>query len=143
MIIIFPMGKCTIPKSQILSHFWSKHMPKIDYYHKKTESTSLEQVTDSHSRKKIMEAIYAIEMHMAMSCIAMGTIQALAIRSEGRLRSEQIRYQHTPSKRKVSEGAMMCYLRKYIFIFMGQSFELHKTQLIHEMSVIDKDLLTS
>ena len=87
-----------------------------------------------------------IEMHMALSCIAMGTIQALAIQAEGKLRSEQIRYQRTPSKGKISEGAMMCYLRKYIFHFMGQSPELRITQLIQEMqemSVIDKDLLAS
>ena len=41
---------------------------------------------------------------------------------------------------------MMCYLRKYIFHFMGQSPELRITQLIQEMqemSVIDKDLLAS
>ena len=121
-------------------------MPKIDYYRKKTEPTSLEQVTDNYSRKKIMEAIRAIEMHMALSCIAMGTIQALAIQEEGKLRSEQIRYQRTPSKGKISESAMMCYLRKYIFHFIGQSPELRITQLIQEMqemSVIDKDLLAS
>ena len=90
-----------------------------------------------------MEAIRAIEMHMALSCIAMGTIRTLAIRSEGTLRSEQICYQRTPSKGKVSEGAMMCYLRKYIFHFMGQSPEFRITLLIQEMSVIDKDLLAS
>ena len=47
---------------------------------------------------------------------------------------------------KVSEGAIMCYLRKYIFHFMGQSPELRITQLIQEMQevpVIDKDLLAS
>lgn len=127
-------------------HFWSKHMPKIDYYRKKKEPTPLSQVTDCHARKKVLETLRAIEMHMALSCIAMGTIQALAIRSEGKIRSEQIRYQRTPSKGKVSEGAMMCYLRKYIFHFMGQSPELRITQLIQElqeMSVINNDLLAS
>ncbi|TGY89394.1 hypothetical protein E5329_25195 [Petralouisia muris] len=99
-----------------------------------------------HIPGKVTEAVRAIEMHMALSCIAMGTVQALAIRSEGKIRSEQIRYQRTPSKERVSEGAMMCYLRKYIFHFMGQSPELRITQLIQEMqdtSVIDKDLLAS
>ena len=40
----------------------------------------------------------------------------------------------------------MCYLRKYIFHFMGQNPELRITQLSQEMqerSVIDKDLLAS
>jgi hypothetical protein len=83
-------------------------MTKMDYYRKKTEPTSLEQVT----HKKIMEAIRAIEMHRALSCITMGTMQSLAIRSEGKLLSEQILYQRTPLKGKVSEGAMICCLWK-------------------------------
>lgn len=121
-------------------------MPKSDYYRKKTEPTSLGQVNDSHSREKIMEAIRAIELHMALSCVAMETIQALSIRSEGKIRSEQIRYQRTPSKGKVSEGAMMHYLRKHIFRFMGQNPALRITRLIQEMqeqSEICEDLLAS
>lgn len=82
-------------------HFWSKHMPRLNYYRKETEPSALTQVESSHARRKIMQAVRAIEMHMALSCIAMGTIQCLSLRMEGKLCSEQIRYQRTPSKGKV------------------------------------------
>lgn len=121
-------------------------MPRLNYYRKKTEPSALEQVESDHARRKIMQAVRAIEMHMALSCIAMGSIQCLSLRMEGKLCSEQIRYQRTPSKGKVSEGAMMHYLRKYIFRFMWQNPELHITRLIQEVqeqSKICEDLLAS
>ena len=127
-------------------HFWSKHMPRLDYYRKKTEPSPLKQVESDHARMKIVQTVRAIEMHMALSCIAMGTVQCLTLRTEGKLRTEQIRYQRTPSKGKVSEGAMMHYLRKHIFRFMGQNPGLHITRLIQEMqdqSEICEDLLAS
>ena len=127
-------------------HFWSKHMPRLNYYRKKTEPSALEQVKDDHARMKILQTVRAIEMHMALSCIAMGTVQCLSLRTEGKLRTEQIRYQRTPSKGKVSEGAMMHYLRKHIFRFMWQNPGLHITRLIQEVqdqSEICEDLLAS
>ncbi len=127
-------------------HFWSKHMPRLNYYRKKTELSPLEQVKSDHARRKIMQAVRAVEMHMTLSCIAMGSVQCLLLRMKGKLCSEQIRYQCTPSKGKVSEGAMMHYLRKHIFRFMGQNPELRITRLIQEMqeqSEICEDLLAS
>ena len=121
-------------------------MPRLNYYRKKTEPSVLEQVESDHARRKIMQAVQAIEMHMALSCIAMGSIQCLSLRMEGKLCSEQIRYQRTPSKGKVSEGAMMHYLRKHIFRFMWQNPGLHITRLIQEVqdqSEICEDLLAS
>ena len=121
-------------------------MPRLNYYRKKTEPSALGQVESDHARRKIMQAVQAIEMHMALSCIAMGSIQCLSLRMEGKLCSEQLRYQRTPSKGKVSDGAMMHYLRKYIFRFMWQNPELHITRLIQvvqEQSEICEDLLAS
>lgn len=72
-------------------------------------------------RRKILQTVRAIEMHMALSCIAMGTVQCLSLLTEGKLCTEQIRYQRTPSKGKGSEGAMMYYLRKNIFDLWGRN----------------------
>lgn len=127
-------------------HFWSKHMPRLNYYRKKTEPSPLEQVESDHARRKILQAVRAVETHMVLSCVAMGTIQCLSLQMEGKLCSEQIRYQRTPSKGKVSEGAMMHYLRKHIFRLMGQTPELRITRLIQEMqeqSEVCEDLLAS
>lgn len=117
-------------------------MPRIDYYRKRTESTSLEQVKDSYSHQKIMEWKQSVQLNCIWHChvLQWGTIHDLSIRSE------QIRYQRTPLKWKVSEGVMMCYLRKYFFHFMNQSPELRITQLIQKMQetpVTDTDLPAS
>ena len=65
-------------------HFWSKHMPKLSYYQKKGEPTPLEHVKNEKSRKKVLETVCAIEMHMALSCIAIGILQAFPFVLSGR-----------------------------------------------------------
>ena len=83
---------------------------------------------------------------MVLSCFEMVTILCLSLQIKAKHCSEQIRYQRTPSKGKVSEGAMMHYLRKHIFRLMGQTPELRITRLIQEMqeqSEVCEDLLAS
>ena len=111
-------------------HFWSKHMPKLSYYQKKGESAPLERVEGEKPRRKVLEAVRAIEMHMALSCIAMGILQSLSIRYIGKISSSQVRYQRTPSKGRVSEAALMHYFRKHFFRLLGQGPELRITQII-------------
>ena len=113
-------------------HFWSKHMPKLSYYLKKGEPTPLEQVGDEHARQKVLEAVRAIEMHMALSCIAMGILQSVTICFIGKVSSSQIRYQRTPSRGRVSEAAVMHYLRKYFFQLLGKQPGLRITRIIQE-----------
>ena len=113
-------------------HFWSKHMPKLSYYLKEGEPTPLEQVEDEHARQKVLEAVRATEMHMALSCIAIGILQSITILFIGKVSSSQLRYQRTPSKGRVSEAAVMHYLRKHIFRLLGKQPELRITQIIQE-----------
>lgn len=113
-------------------HFWSKYMPKLNYYRKKEEPSVLEQVKEEKCRKKILEALRAIEMHMVLSCIAMGVLQSLSINLTGRVNSNQLRYQRTPSRERVSEGAIMYYFRKHFFRFLGENPELCITRIIQE-----------
>ena len=113
-------------------HFWSKHMPKLSYYQKAGEPGPLEQVKDERSRRNILKAVRATEMHMTLSCIAMGILQCISICSVGRMSSDQLRYQRTPSRGRVSEAALMVYLRKYFFLFMEKQPELRITQIILE-----------
>ena len=127
-------------------HFWSKHMPKLNYYLKKGEPTPLEQVENEHARRKVLDAVRAIEMHMLLSCIAMGILQSLSIRFIGKVGSSQIRYQRTPSKVRVSEAALMHYFRKYFFRLLEQKPKSCITQIIHELQAESEeqwDLLAS
>lgn len=113
-------------------HFWSKHMPKLSYYQKKNDPTPMERVEGEKSRKKVLEAVRAIETHMVLSCIAMGILQSLSLCFIGKLHSNQIRYQRTPSKGRVSEAAVMCYLRKHFFRLLGKQPELRITRIIQK-----------
>jgi hypothetical protein len=56
-------------------------MPKLNYYRKKEEPSPLECVEGEKSRKKVLEAVRAIEMHMALSCIAMGFTGFLVVQT--------------------------------------------------------------
>ena len=113
-------------------HFWSKHMPKLSYYQKAGEPSPLERVENERSRKNILKAVRATEMHMAISCIAMGILQSVSVYSVGKLSSDQLRYQRTSSRGRVSEAALMVHLRKYFFLFMEKQPELRITQIIRE-----------
>ena len=113
--------------------FWSKHMPKLNRYQKKGESAPLERVTDETARRKVLETVRAIEMHMALSCIAMGILQSLSILCLGKITSSQIRYQRTPSSGRLSEAALMHYFRKHFFRLLGKHPDLHITQIIQSL----------
>ena len=108
-------------------------MPKLSYYQKKGEPAPLERVEDEKSRKKVLEAVRATEMHMALSCIAMGLLQSLSIYYIGKLRSDQLRYQRTPSKGRVSEDTLMHYFRKHFFRLLAQKPELYITRIIQQL----------
>ena len=107
-------------------------MPKLNHYQKKGEPTALERVEGEKSRRKVLEAVRATEMHMALSCIAMGILQGLSVSYTGEISPGQLRYQRTPARGRVSEAAVMHYLRKYFFCLLGRQPELRITQIIQE-----------
>ncbi len=113
-------------------HFWSKNMPKLSYYRKKGEATPLECVEGEKARKRVLATVRATEMHMALSCIAMGILQSPSIRFIGKVSSSQIRYQRTPSRGRMSEATIMHYLRKHFLRLLSQKPELRITQIIQE-----------
>lgn len=127
-------------------HFWTKYMPKLNYYRKKEDPSPLKQVENDKARKRILEAVRATEMHIALSCIAMGILQSLSICYKGEIKSSQLRYQRTPSRERISEGALMYYFRNHFFRLMGQTPELRITRIILEQqkaSGIYEDFLAS
>ncbi len=114
-------------------HFWSRHMPKLDRFHKKGDPDILEAVEDPKEQQKVLEAAQAIELHMVLSCVAMGTIQMLALYMADKPANDKakaLRYLRTPSADIVSEATIMWYLRKYFFHFMAGNPGLAITQLI-------------
>ena len=127
-------------------HFWSKHMPKLSYYQKKEDPGPLEEVVEEKERSNILKTVRAIEVHMVLSCVAMGILQSLSILMPEEISPDKLRYQRTPSKGRVSEAALMVYLRKYIFLFMEKHPKLQITQIIRnqqDTSGIHRDSLAS
>ncbi len=124
-------------------------MPKLNYFHKKGDPDILEFVDGSKAKQKVLEAVQAVELHMVLPCVAMGTIQMLALYIAGRPANDKakaLRYLRTPSAAIVSEATIMRYLRKYFFHFMAGNPGLVITQLIkneQEKSGKQRDLRAS
>ena len=94
------------------------------------EPAPMERVEGEKARRKVLAAVRAIEMHTALSCIAMGILQSISILYIGKVNSRQIRYQRTPSKGRVSEATLMHYFRKHFFRLLAQKPELCITRII-------------
>ena len=96
----------------------------------------MELVEGERPRRKVLEAVRAIEMHMALSCIAKCCLQHFGDPAEHfrplyrKVSTSQIRYQRTPSRGRVSEATLMHYIRKHFFRLLGQKPELCITQII-------------
>lgn len=118
--------------------FWSKSMPKLKRYLKKSEAHPLEAVTEAAERNNIMGAIKAIEGYVMCSCIAMGMLQMISLHYSKNIDAIKFRYMRTPSKEMVSEATVMCYLRKYIFSIMAKKPTLSITRIINEKQEIQE-----
>ena len=70
--------------------FWSKYLPKLSYYQKKGEPAPMERVEGEKPRQKVLEAVRAIEMHMALSCIAMGILQFHMLYRKGQFQASPL-----------------------------------------------------
>ena len=90
-------------------------MPKLSYYQKKDKPTPLDCMEDKKYPKKVLEAIHAIEMHMALSCIAMGIAQSISICFIGKVSSNQNRSisEHLP--KEGYRKSPLCTISKNIF----------------------------
>lgn len=100
-------------------HFWTKALPKLSHFKKKSDPDPIAQVTDSKKRHRIRQVIRATELYALLACVAMGILQALSIDYSNGVFSEQLRYQRTPAKRNPSEANMMVCLRQRIFSLLA------------------------
>ena len=100
-------------------HFWTKALPKLNHFKKKTDPDPLSQVQNCQDRKRILQTIRATEMYALMACIAMGILQALSIDFANGVFKQSLRYQRTSAKSKPSEANMMFCLRHCIFSLLA------------------------
>jgi hypothetical protein len=60
-------------------HFWTKSLPKLNRFQKKTAPDPLDAVMTEKQRMAIQQTLKAIEGFVLCSCIALGLLQLLAI----------------------------------------------------------------
>ena len=121
---------------QVLSafnyHFWTKSMPKLNHFRKKSDPDPMKSVTDEDARTKIINALRATEMYMFASNVAMGLIMIISIKFD--FDPSQLRYQRTPAKKKPSEANVSLCLRKQLFQVLVNRDPIRIVDLIRERS---------
>ncbi len=113
--------------------FWSKSMPRLNHFRKKTEPLPLESVTSPKERTRILKTVRATELYALISSIAMGILQILSIEFDTPELRAQLRYQRTPAGERISEANLMTYLRQRLFVFMALRPDNSITQLIRSV----------
>jgi hypothetical protein len=97
-------------------HFWTSYMPKLDRYYKINNLNNIESVTDEKQKRKIFEALAAIEKYVMCCCIALGILQMLSLKYSDKSINSKFKWLRTYSNEEfVSEATIAYYLRKYFF----------------------------
>ena len=94
-------------------HFWTKAMPRLNRFRKKTDPDPLTLVTDPNERKRIISTLRATQMYLFIANVAIGITMMVSIMYD--FDNVQLRYQRTQTGKKPSEDNIHSYLRKWIF----------------------------
>ena len=116
-------------------HFWTKAVPKLDRYRRKSNLDPLFLVKDTSERKRIIQALKATEGYVLFASIAMGTIQLLCLKYENKISVSSFRYLRTSSHQVMSEASMVKYLSRNLFRFMVEQDRLTITKIIFSRQI--------
>lgn len=111
-------------------HFWTKAMPRINRYRKKTEPSELSGVKKERQQQRILKTIEATERFVLCAGIAMGLTQMMALTPAIAETVRKHRYLRTPSAHKVSEATVLEYMRKNFFRLLCLNRHSEISQLI-------------
>jgi len=118
-------------------HFWTKAMPKINRFRKKTEDPELKSVEDPYLQRRILKTIEATERFVLCASIAMGITQMMALTPSIAETARKHRYLRTSSEHKVSEATILEFLRKNIFRLLCLNRHLEISRLILSLQAPD------
>lgn len=110
--------------------FWSKHMPKLNRFKKKTDPDPVEQVINQQDRKRIKLTVKAIEGFMFCSIVATGLLQMTALRFSGTDELANLRFLRTYRNIIASEATVADFLRKNFFRLLQCHPDLPLNQII-------------
>ena len=115
--------------------FWSKHMPKLNRYKKKTEPDLTEKITDEKSQKRIQLALKAIEGFVFCACTSIGILQMTALHFSGTSEFDKLRYMRTVRNAVPSEATTADLINKKFFYLLQKQPDLDISQIISEKQV--------
>ena len=110
--------------------FWSKYMPKLKRFRKKTDPDPLENITCPRAQKRIKLAIKAIEGFVFCAAVATGLLQMIALRFSGTEELTNLRYLRTRRNTIVSEATAADFLQKNFFRLLLIHPDLALTRII-------------
>jgi len=111
-------------------HFWSKVMPRLNYYQKKDAPHPLESVVCEKHRSLIINKLKAIEGYVLLSAIALGLLQLISLKFGDGINLKKIRFLRTYSSAHASEGTIRQYLRNQIFMQFAKKDALTVIEII-------------
>ena len=110
--------------------FWSKYMPKLNRFRKRTDPDPLEEITSQRAKKRIVLAVKAIEGFVFYAAVATSLLQMIALRFSGTEELKQLRYLRTYRNTIVSEATVADFLRKNFFRLLLLHPNLALTRII-------------
>lgn len=110
--------------------FWSKRMPKLNRFRKKTDPDILLQIDNPRDREKIRLALKATEGFVFCCVAATGLLQMLALRFSGTEFMRRPRFLRTRRGVVVSEATVADSLRKNFFCLFSFYPDLPLTLII-------------
>jgi len=93
--------------------FWSKSMPKLNRFRKKTDPDPLEQVAGQRDRNRIGLTLKAIEGFVFCAIVATGLLQLIALRFSGTDELSNLRFLRTRRKTVASEATVADFLQRH------------------------------
>jgi hypothetical protein len=115
--------------------FWSKYMPKLKRYRKKTDPEQLDAVTDENARKRIRLAMKALEGYVFCCTVATGLLQMLSIKFSSDKDLIGIRYMRTKTRTALSEATVAEYLRQNIYSLLLKFADLSIIRIIRTKQI--------
>jgi len=110
--------------------FWSKYMPKLKRFQKKSDPDPIDQVTDPKAQERIRLAVKAIEGFVFCAAVATGLLQMISLRFSGTAELANLRYLRTRRNSVVSEATVADNLRNNLPILLHQHPDLTISKII-------------
>jgi hypothetical protein len=110
--------------------FWSKYMPKLNRFKKKSDPNPIDQITNPVAQERIKLAVKAIEGFVFCAAVVTGLLQMISLRFSGTDELTNLRFLRTYRSSIVSEATIADFLRKNLLFLLQRHPDLSITKII-------------